>query len=123
MERDMDLVRSILMEIEEAEDSVWANQLSDSLDADQESIAYHFEIMIEGGLLQGDVSKNESGSRLGAFVQRMTWEGHEFLDATRTPEIWEEAKQAFAEKSASMTFDVARKLAQKYTEQKLGLDE
>lgn len=123
MERDMDLVRSILMEVEDAEQYISAEGMSDRLDAGVDEVQYHVEIMIDGGLLEGEITKNSAGGNLAAVVQRMSWEGHEFLDATRTPDIWEDAKKAFSKKSVGMTFDLAKRVAKHYAEEKLGLDE
>ncbi len=92
MKRDMDLVRSILLRMESEEcgtaprDFVFEGHGA-------EQVSYHVVLMAEAGLLLCVESK-EIGRPIAARPIRMTWEGHEFLDASRSPERWERAKRA-----------------------------
>lgn len=48
---------------------------------------YHADLLIESGMLKGNV-----GGEM-PMVSRLTWNGHEFLDSIRNPEIWERVKE------------------------------
>jgi Hypothetical protein (DUF2513) len=47
---------------------------------------------------------------VGIMFRRLTWEGHDFLDAIRDPEIWCKTKSG-AEEVGSFTFDLLKELA------------
>ena len=97
MKRDMDLVRTILLYVEE---NARLNQIeyiamSEIADAypevsqfDQEDLDYHHKILVEAGYLTEVRAATGDGSDLGL----LTWEGHEFLDKVRDPKIWRTTK-------------------------------
>ena len=45
------------------------------------------------------------------FAERLTWNGHEFLDAIRSDTIWQKTKSSFLSKGLSMTFDLVKSVA------------
>jgi hypothetical protein len=45
------------------------------------------------------------------IAQRLTWEGHEFLDGIRSNSVWERTKKSFREKGVEMTFDLVKVVA------------
>jgi hypothetical protein len=42
---------------------------------------------------------------------RLTWGGHELLDAIRNDTIWNKTKESFLSKGLSMTFDLLKSVA------------
>ena len=91
MKRDMDLVRKILFSMEEMETGYVQNGLEIAGYA-SEQIGYHVCIMTEARLLVGlDVTTYGSSSPK-AIPSRLTWEGHDFLDACRDDSRWNTAK-------------------------------
>lgn len=115
MKRDMDLVRKILLECEAAEDTRQPIAIRIDGYADHE-ISYHVQLMGEAGLL--DVV-NFSNSRSGSVYEakRLTWEGHEFLDAARNDTTWNKAKGAVSS-VAGVGFEVIKGVLVSYgTEQ------
>ena len=44
------------------------------------------------------------------WPERMTWAGHEFLDAARNDAIWSEAKRRVERQLGSASFEVMREL-------------
>jgi DNA-binding transcriptional ArsR family regulator len=96
MNRDMDLVRNLLLEIEASEKPVL--YIGDLLSADrvdganQPTIELHLKLLIEAGLI--DANQKQGISTVGRwYVRRLTWDGHEFLDTIRDPEIWRKTKE------------------------------
>lgn len=108
MKRDMDLIRFILLQMEECESGYAPSKLC--VDGyTQEQIGFHVLLMIGAGLITG-YERDESGqSSPYAVPTHITWAGYEFLDASRDPERWEKAKGIFS-KLGGVTMDIAIKI-------------
>jgi hypothetical protein len=107
MKRDPDLVRNILLALENkasSNDAVTAKKMM--LDGwSEEEINYHLLLLIEAGYIKGKDSSSDN--RTIVFVTRLTWEGHEFLDAARDDRRWEKAKSAIS-KVGGWSFEVIK---------------
>lgn len=107
MKRDMDLVRDILFEVEQARHPLRVETLC-ALREDEELVAYHLELMAARGLLDAEL-KGAWGKRVAfGTVNGLTWDGQDFLDAMRDDRVWDRAKAAIRESVGSTTFDVAK---------------
>ena len=84
MKRDMELVRKLLLYIEENYTYEPIDSNSVHLDNySEEEIGYHLKIMLEGGLIT-TINANSMDSRTyECFINGITWFGHEFLDSVR----------------------------------------
>jgi hypothetical protein len=91
MKRDMDLVRKILFEAEKQE-SGYAPSKLEIEPYTEEQIRYHAYIMKEAGLVEAVDASSWDTRSPQAIITRLTWQGHEFLDAARDEGIWEKAK-------------------------------
>ncbi len=103
MRRDMDLVREILQQIEAwPEPQDWVEfDLPDRL---PDEVNYHVAMMAEAGLIQAqDVSTLQM---YDWKATKLTWNGHEFLEAARNDTIWQRAKALMAEKGGGTSFEV-----------------
>ena len=79
MQRNMDLVRTILLRIE-GNPSGWAPGNFGIKSFSPEEIGYHAHIMMQEGLIEGpDVTCFESPG-LETIQTSLTWKGHEFLE-------------------------------------------
>lgn len=118
MKRDMDLIRSILMEIESNQQINGHFILSDAdimgtLTADRTAVQYHLRLLMDAGYIEGkdllaDTSKiqasdgmsnaraithlnfRETGSSI--TISRLTWDGHDFLDSVKDNNVWAKTK-------------------------------
>ena len=109
MKRNMDLVREILLRIEATEPGK-AIRLDDS-GYGEEEIGLHVELMIEHGLIEGKTIPSSDGPAhriLKYWIERMTWEGHDFLNAARHDSIWKKAKAKCLEATGGLAFDVLK---------------
>ena len=109
MKRNMDFVREILLQIESTEPGETIE--FDIPDAGEEEIGLHVELMIEGGLIKGTVVPAGTGPAhriLAHSSERITWEGHNFLDAARNDTIWQKAKKKCVEATDGLPFDVLK---------------
>ena len=79
MKRDLDLVRSILIYVENADDEVDADDMATER-WPIETVAYHVRLMVHHGLL--DVSQDArdmNGSTIELTVAGITWDGQDYL--------------------------------------------
>ncbi|MBS4045088.1 MAG: DUF2513 domain-containing protein [Alphaproteobacteria bacterium] len=91
MKRDMDLIRHILMCLEESEQSPdsWAEIEADG--HTRLAISYHIHLLHDAGFIEAD-----DVSSIGQYeweAKSLTWAGHEFLDNARNETIWQKAKE------------------------------
>ena len=90
MKRDMNLIRELLFHLESATTSKTRHlQAPEGYSADE--VAYHATLLLEAGLIEGRRVTAFSGSALRDL--RLTWEGHDFLDAIRPPAVWESVEE------------------------------
>ncbi|MEM6750436.1 MAG: DUF2513 domain-containing protein [Planctomycetota bacterium] len=116
----MDLVRQILLCIEAYDHGRAPHNLCiDGFSTEQ--VGYHVYIMIEGGLLDGANSTTLKSKGYEAIASRITWEGHEFLDAARDDRRWKKACALVKEKSGAVTLAVMSQLLTAMALQSLGL--
>ena len=110
MKRDMDLVRLILLEIEEKHKSTALIDLS--IDGyDMQTVAYHCEMLHEKGLVSS-YKAGYAGNKLYIFsVGSLTWEGHDFLDKIRDNSTWKKTKDVIAQKGLPLIFDTIKTIA------------
>ncbi len=124
MKRDMDLVREILLRVEEADKECGMEDLLPEGVSEDETrkYEYHLDMLVnQTGFVTG---VNISGLSGETWIDlKLTWNGHEFLEAVRDPEIWRRAKEG-AKKvgSASIDFlwEAAKAYARHLAKEKLG---
>ena len=112
MKRDMDLIRKLLLRIEDMPAPhrapvlhfIDANTLQQP-DEDLEVIAYHLQLLVQAGFLD----ETKEGKLFGG-ITGLTWLGHDFLDSVRNPEIWKRTKEGAA-KAGGYTVELLADLA------------
>jgi hypothetical protein len=120
MKRDMDLARNILLALEEHEHGYAPRTLVIEGYTD-EQIGYHAHLLHEAGLIDASDDSTRGSPSPQAIPLRLTWEGHEFLDAARSDTIWNQAKQKVAKTTGTVSFQVLIALLIELGKQKLGL--
>jgi len=104
MQRDMDLVRKILFETEKAPyEGGWIDLEIEGYEPN--AISYHVLLLDEAGLLRA-TELSSLGVGPEWRPERLTWAGHEFIEAARDEGRWEKAKKIMWEKSGGMAFEV-----------------
>ena len=68
------------------------------------NVAYQIALMQEAGLIDAVVVADDYGLPRQAGIIRLTWAGHDFLDATRDSKIWKMAKEQILKPGVSWTF-------------------
>lgn len=107
MKRDMDLVRSILIQAELADGPLDAGMIERGEHSERE-LHYHIELMAERGLIDANVQRAWGGEVLAATVNALTWDGQDYLDAMRDERLWARAKKAIAKSVGTTTFEVIK---------------
>jgi hypothetical protein len=116
MKRDMELVKAFLLAIEGSE-----GQVEDLKKWSLEERSYHVALLLDASFVLGNTANDADGRPQGYFISRMTWAGHEFLDALRDDTIWKKAKEHVLKPGASWTFDVLKEWAKHEIKERLGL--
>lgn len=102
MKRDWDLIRRILVETEEKGEAGPGWTTLDLEDWDPAVVSYHVRLLDEAGLVEA-----QDLTTSGNFEwqpKRLTWNGHEFLDAAKENSTWERAKKLATEKAGVLSF-------------------
>ena len=110
MKRNWDTIREILLETEALKagtDLTPADFDKDRLD----EIAYHVKLLEESGLVKASMTEYLGGGSIHFDIERLTWSGHEFLDAVRDDNVWKKIKKMASEKGVAMPFDVIKATA------------
>jgi hypothetical protein len=107
MKRDLDLVRGILLHMEGSGENAGPSGFSEFIEKGYEirEIHYHVRLLHDAGLLEADEIVPGQW-----WPERMTWSGHEFLDAARNEDLWRETKRVVAKSAGSAPFQVFQEL-------------
>jgi hypothetical protein len=116
----MDLVRDILLALEEHEHGSAPQQLQIA-GYSEKQIGYHVWLMGQAGFLQvADVTACGDPSPVAGPLA-MTWEGHEFLAAAHEASAWTRAMEKVTGTGAALSFEVLKATLVGIAKQKLGL--
>ncbi len=115
----MDLVRDILLRIEE-----WSPTKDElSLIFDQGPIAdpvfHHVGLILDAGFVRAVFMAAPSAYH----VSGLTWAGHDFLDSIRDESVWSAVKKKLTAVGGSASIDVLKALVTQVVKGKLGLTE
>lgn len=92
MKRDMDLIRDLLLKVENASEPQSSGSLSDGQsEADKDIATKHIRLLQDAGYINC-ISTNPISGRWRCQNIELTWEGHEFLDTLRDKDRWEKTK-------------------------------
>lgn len=113
MKRDMDLMRKILLALEAG------TSLNDI--ADEHTVDFHCELLIDAGLLRGNVRRHMSGMDITLIQHPITYAGHDFLDAIRNESVWKDVLAKGGSLLGGVGLDVLTTYAKHKTCELLGL--
>ncbi|HEX8174068.1 MAG TPA: DUF2513 domain-containing protein [Pyrinomonadaceae bacterium] len=104
MRRDFELIRLLLLELEGDESVNLSAYTGDQVN-------YHKALIKEAGLAEGIIhypSTEQTDIPDLAILQKLTWQGHEFLDKARNDTVWNKAKNIVKEKGVPLSLDVLK---------------
>jgi Hypothetical protein (DUF2513) len=122
VQRDMDLVRDMLLRIEQdtrldGTRFIGFKFSELGIAADQSKLAYHLAMLIEEGFLDG---LGRTDIETLPVIRKLTWKGHEFLDDIRDSGIWSKTKER-ASGLTSVGVQFIWEIAKAEIKKKLGL--
>lgn len=95
MKRDMELVRTLLLKVEgmsippgQVFGIDWSDEFFEIEDYDRDTAIKHFELLMQAGFIAAPSSQGMTQF----YLTGLTWEGHEFIDSIRNPEVWTRTK-------------------------------
>ncbi len=102
MKRDLDLIKAMLLSMESDDNPFELSGYT------REQIHYHMALLHDAGLIITENYYDTYISPSELVRTRITWVGHEFLDACRSESTWEKAKKIAFEKTGSITFEIVK---------------
>lgn len=118
MKRDMKLIREMLLAIESTPAGKLYAIEDDPIEGhDIATLQGHLRLLDDAGF----VAKIHL-TRGGGGCSGLTWAGHEFLDASRSPSVWAKAMKQVQQIGGSVSVSVLQSLLVKIASQELGLD-
>ena len=138
MNRDMDLVRSLLLELETyaflpdqtTMDEIDVKPLAEKLGVTDDQVHHHLRLLYQAGFIEAWVFRGKLGVSQSTkrqvdhdyifFVtpKSITWKGYEYLETVRDPELWKKTKEG-AKKIGSFGLDTITDLAKGLIKQKI----
>ena len=115
MKRDMELIRLQLLQVESEDPVPKLKNYS------EEQQVYHMALCIEAGLVDGVVVNDANGYPAATTAIRLTWRGHEFLDAARNDTIWMKALSHIKKAGIQATLPLLEEMLKKTVKETLGL--
>lgn len=114
MKRDMDIIRRIMLEIEDTDEPFLSYTGED---------AKHVALLLDAGFVDAHLLKAHGIGIARAVVERLTWKGFEFLAVMRDDSIWKKAKETIFKPLGGVAFDVLFAWLKAQSTKALGLHE
>ena len=95
MKRDLDLIRQILLTVEEDHDGKQAITSLYISGYSRTTVQYHIRLLAEGDYL--DVNQIDTFAGTTYHIQGMTFKGHDYLDTIRDNTVWTQTKERLAQ--------------------------
>ena len=107
MKRDMDLIRLILLRVEE-QDPNTSSYESITIDGyTSGEVREHIKLLANAGMIS-DVYHDLDGN---VWVRSITWDGYDYLDKVRDNTIWKKTKDTIKEKGLPLIFDTIKTIS------------
>jgi Hypothetical protein (DUF2513) len=127
MKRDMELIRVLLLKVEELPIQAgavvgidWTDEFFDVPGYDRDTAIKHFELLMEAGFIAAPSSQGMTQF----ILTGLSWHGHEFIDSIRSPEVWSKTEgvmKAVGGFGLDILVQVAKAEAKRLITEKLGL--
>ena len=105
MQRDMDLIRQVILNIE------CGPPYPEIVGFTPQAIKYHQMLAIEAGLLNGTHGKYfENATEIPSYVniQDVSWEGHNFIYAIREDNNWNKIKSYLTKEGKQLSIETIK---------------
>ncbi len=108
MDRDWNVIREILLKLEQSETANSNLNAKDLNDYEEQNVAYNMRLLDDDKCIIAMIIDTHDGSgKIGsATAERMTNKGHDLLDTIRNDNIWRKIKEHFYRAGINMTIDL-----------------
>lgn len=106
MQRNMDLIREILLQMAD-HDHRFAPTVKVAGHTDEE-IGFHVLLMSDAKLIVAFNATSVGDASPRAVPTHLTWQGYEFLEAARNQTYWENSKKAVLSKMGGLSFELIK---------------
>jgi len=110
MKRDWDLIREILLKVEDTDSADAGIKASDFPKHPEELVNYNIHLLYQASLIEA-IDVRTLCAPLDYIVMRLTWSGHEFLDSIRSQTVWERITTYLSEKGLAISFEAIKATA------------
>ena len=108
MKRDLNLIRKMVLAIEDAPTGRAPDLKFEEHTAAQ--VGYHAYLLVDAGLARGSDVSTRGSEGPQARITSLTWAGHEFAEAARDDTRWRKAMGIVKEKGGTITLDILTQL-------------
>lgn len=115
----MDLCRRILLEVETNPPDESIETLSLVGEYSHKTVLEHVALLQDAGLLEAEIIAMSGGAIY--YIKRLTWLGHDFLDAARDDGLWGQATERIEAAGVSVTFSLLREILEDLARRAIGL--
>lgn len=105
MKRDMDLLRRMLIALEALD----GDGLGELDGVDPAHFAEHAQLLVEAGLVEAQIVRSNRVPA-DAYLTRITFAGHDFVDAAKNDGLWAKVKSKVITSGSAFTFDLIKEL-------------
>ena len=120
MKRDMELVREVLLAVEQLPPNRGGNNV-EIPGRDEEEVNYHIGLLEQAGLLEVYTVGIANRAQPYRWPTQLTWAGHDFLDAARNDSLWRKAVAKVKDEGGTWSIAILKSLLAKYAAEKLGI--
>ena len=121
MKRDVEVFRKILMQVE-ARPNGQVDEIH-PIDGIERSVLHgHVELLVETGYLKATDQTSFRDEFNRFLIERLTFEGHEFLHTIRHEGFIQELKSKAQDEGTSLPLTVLKELGTQFLRKKLGLN-
>lgn len=123
MKRDIELLRTIVQEIERTPAGERLEASAMRLpDWDAHTVAEHIRLLSEANFISVVAASAASpGGPKRYLIHGLTWEGHDFCDAVRNDDVWNQVKRSLGKIGGTAGIDVVKSLASSIAKATLGI--
>lgn len=125
MKRDLDLIRKILLTVENSKQRYAIDRLETLCTLlnieDKQLVCYHVDLLLDAGFIKGTITKLMNNSYSSCFIERLTNSGYNYLDSVRNDSIWKAVKDKLANFGGTATLAVVQDLAVSLIRSQLGI--
>lgn len=119
MKRDMELIRKMVLAVEDHHEATAPNPLRIDGYSD-EQIGYHAYLLVESGLAKGIDFTNLESKGPEYLITRLTADGHAFAEHSRPQSIWSKAITTLGDAASTASINTFKALLERFFMSQLG---